>query len=305
MNLKQLKYVITVTEFGSFSKAADVLNISQPSLSQYIKKIEEQIGVELFERSGGNVRVTDAGKIYIDIGRKILDLENQMQNQLMDVSKCKRGTLTIGTSPFRSASFMPEVAALFREKYPGIQLLIREMETRDLLESAERGEFDLCVTNLPVDSRIFNVENITNEEIVVAVKRGCELDDDLRKKSKQVKQNAFPTIDVGLLNHQQFVMLTENQFMQTMINNISYEYNLQVQTSVVVKSIEAQIKMVSKGLGVAFVPSGVKNIADSEKISYYSVAQELPERTLGLIYSKDKYLSEPVKSMIELLKGNY
>lgn len=304
MNLKQLKYVLTLSEAGSFSKAADVLNISQPSLSQYVKKIEEQIGTDLFERSGGNVRVTDAGKVYIEIGRKILDLENQMQNQLMDIAQHKRGTLVIGTSPFRSASFMPEVVAQFRKKYPGIQIIIKEMETRDLLEAAEHGEFDLCVTNLPVDDRIFHSENIICEEIVVAVQYASQLDDYLKAKSELLKDKSYPVIDINLLNNRQFVVLTENQFMQTLINNISYEYNLNFKTSVIVKSIEAQIEMVSKGLGAAFVPLGVRSIIEgNEKVSYYSVMQNLPQRMLGFIYVKGKYLSEPIKYIIEIIKG--
>lgn len=141
MNLKQLKYVLVLANAGSFSKAANILNISQPSLSQYIKKVEEQMGAELFERSNGTVRITDAGRVYIDIGRKILDLEDQMQNSFLDISQNKSGSIIIGTSPFRSASILPEIVASFRKKYSGICPIIVEMETHDLLEAAQRGEF--------------------------------------------------------------------------------------------------------------------------------------------------------------------
>ena len=78
MNMKQLKYVLVLAHEGSFSLAADTLGISQPSISQYIKKIEKEQGVELFDRTSGDVRITDAGRIYIEDGRKILDLEKQM-----------------------------------------------------------------------------------------------------------------------------------------------------------------------------------------------------------------------------------
>ena len=73
MNTKQLKYVIVLAREGSFSKAAESLGITQPSLSQYVKKIEKEIGLELFDRTGGNLRLTDAGRVYIDAGQKILE----------------------------------------------------------------------------------------------------------------------------------------------------------------------------------------------------------------------------------------
>ena len=117
MNLKQFKYVLVLARTGSFSAAAEELNISQPSLSQYIKKIERDLGIELFDRAGGNVRLTDAGRVYIDIGRKMLDLEHRMSVALSDLSENKTGSVIVGTSPYRSASMMPTIAKRFRELY--------------------------------------------------------------------------------------------------------------------------------------------------------------------------------------------
>ena len=103
MNIKQYKYVITLAKESSFSKAADVLNITQPSLSQYIKKIEKGIGLELFDRTNGDVRLTDAGRVYIEAGRKILDLEHQMEVSFSDLAAHKTGSLIIGAAPYRAA----------------------------------------------------------------------------------------------------------------------------------------------------------------------------------------------------------
>ncbi len=86
MNTKQLKYVLTLVREGTFSRAAEVLNITQPSLSQYIKKIEKEIGLELFDRANGDIRLTDAGRVYVEAGRKILDLEHQMENSFTDLA---------------------------------------------------------------------------------------------------------------------------------------------------------------------------------------------------------------------------
>ncbi|MBQ9942850.1 MAG: LysR family transcriptional regulator [Clostridia bacterium] len=89
MNTKQLEYVQVLAREGSFSRAADALNISQPSLSQYIKKIETEIGLPLFDRTNGNVRLTDAGHVYLSSGKQILDLEQQMNAPFQYLSENK------------------------------------------------------------------------------------------------------------------------------------------------------------------------------------------------------------------------
>lgn len=136
MNTKQLQYVLTLANEGSFSKAADVLNITQPSLSQYIKKIEREVGAELFDRTNGDVRLTDAGRAYIDIGRKMLDLKHQLEEQLSDIAVFKSGTISIGISAHRSVALMPSVVYAFKNLYPGITLQIIEKKRHELIEAA-------------------------------------------------------------------------------------------------------------------------------------------------------------------------
>ena len=155
MNTKQLKYVIVLAREGSFSRAAETLGITQPSLSQYIKKIEKEIGLELFDRTNGNLRLTDAGQVYIEAGQKILALERRMESQFSDLSDNRTGTVIIGASPYRTAGMMPAVAREFRRRYPGMHLTVREATTAELAEGLEQGEFDLALTLLPVDERLF------------------------------------------------------------------------------------------------------------------------------------------------------
>ena len=301
MNLKQMKYVLTLSNVGSFSGAAEVLQISQPSLSQYIKKIEQELGVELFERSNGSVRVTDAGRIYLETGEKMLKMEADLQNRLRDVTEYRTGSITIGTSPFRCITMMPEIVRKFQKRYPGMHLNIREMTTRELLESAEHGEFDLCLTNLPVDESLFHYEVVMEEEILLAVKRGSELDTRLQSYTG----GKADSVDVSLLGGEAFVMLTEQQMMQQELRNLCNRFQIDLKTAVVVKSLEAQIEMVSAGIGSAIVPMGIRKSTRLEKeIRFYSFLQKMPKRTLAVVFQKEKYLSKPMRDLIEIIKDN-
>ena len=298
MNTKQFQYVLTLVREGSFSKAADTLNITQPSLSQYIKKIENEIGLDLFDRTNGDVRITDAGKVYIEAGRKILDLERQMENSFTDLVNNKTGSLIIGAAPYRAASMMPEIAKQFQIKHPGMYLIVREGTTTELVEGMEHGEYDLALTILPVDERVFNYERIVEEELVLAVPSSYVPFSTVLEKSRK-----FPAVNANVLNNQSIVMLTNAQFMQKQLENLRIDYNLSFRPAAVVKSLEAQIEMVKAGVGMALMPSGIERFCKDDPVTFYSFMDDLPKREVVLIWRKDHKLSNVAEELKEVIRS--
>lgn len=290
MNAKQFKYVLTLADEHTFSAAAEKLNITQPSLSQYIKKIEKQVGMELFDRSGGDVRLTDAGRAYIDIGRKVLDLEHQLEEQLTDLSAYKSGTITIGISAHRSVALMPPVVKAFKALYPGITLQIVEKKRHELIEAAEHGEFDLVVTTLPVDETLFNSELLFVEENVIAALSPLP--------GQDVHGRKFPAIDASALNNLSFVMLNEDHLMQRELEELIRIHNLKLHKEVACTSLEALVEMVKEGLGAAFIPAC---LAKDPSLHYYSIKETVPKREIVLMYRKEQYLSKAVLNLKELM----
>ena len=297
MNLKQFRYVLILAQEGSFAKAADLLNISQPSLSQYVKKIEQQLGVLLFNRTGGAVRLTDAGRIYIDAGRRILDIEHHMYGKFNDLAENKTGSIVIGTSPYRSAVMMPVVARRFQELYPGMHLVTEEMTTRELQEAAERGQFDLCLTIMPINEQAFRCERITEEELLLAVPSSFP-----KFTAKAVKGRKYPAIDASEINNQPFVMITDRQWMQLVLNNLADEYSLSLKKAIVVKSLEAQIEMVRAGVGIALLPSGIERFCMPGEVDFYSFVQELPKREVVVIQRRDHQNNCVTDDLIRIIK---
>ena len=300
MNAKQFKYVLVLAREGSFSKAADVLNITQPSLSQYIKKIESEIGQPLFDRTNGDVRITDAGKVYIDAGQKILDIEHQMENALTDLESCKRGSLIIGTTPYRAVTMIPTIASSFKRLYPGMHLAVRECTTSELTEGMEHGEYDLALTLLPVDKRMFSYDKVVEEELILAVPASYQ-----RLPAIAVKDRMYPAIDAEMLNGQSMIMLTESQFMQKQLENLCTDYRLSVSTAAVMKSLEAQIELVKAGVGMALMPSGIERFCKPDEVTFYSFIPVLPKREVIVMWRKDRSLSkaaEELKRMIVSIK---
>lgn len=297
MNMKQLKYVLVLADEGSFAKAADALGISQPSLSQYVKKIEQQVGQELFDRSGGDVRLTDAGRVYADAGKRILEIERQMQNSFSDIAGYRTGSVVVGTSPYRSAGMMPRIVRRFQEIFPGMQVVIEEMTSAELAEAAGRGRFDLCLTVSPANGKLFSWEKVADEELVLAVPASFPI-----LQSEEVPGRRYPVIDASQIDGCSFIMITEAQVMQKTLENICYDYEISVRRAAVVKSLEAEIAMVREGVGMALVPTGIEAFCSGDEVRYYSFRQNLPRREVIAMWRKDKVLNRAARALLDVMK---
>lgn len=290
---KQFKYVLALAREGSFSRAADALNISQPSLSQYIKKLETQLEVELFDRSGGNVRLTDAGRIYVEYGRKILDLEHQMDSRFQDIVGCQRGTIRIGISAHRSVCLMPPVVKAFKAEYPGYQLILDERSRNVLIDAAVHGEFDLCITTLPVDQDMFHVEPLFREEMVLAVPANSDICQTLRLENGR--------IDIRLVDGAEFVVLREEHPMQMELEALLAKHSLSITRTVECTSLETMLSMVSAGMGMALVPISLKS-RRNENIAFFSLKQEMHRRDIVVIYRREQHLNSAMLRLKALMK---
>ena len=297
MNLKQLKYVDVLARLGSFSDAASELGISQPSLSQYIKKIEDEVGAPLFLRTNGRVRLTDAGFAYLNSGRQILEIEHQMKSRISDILSEKSGTLIVGAAPYRSAGMLPLICAGFKEKYPDFQIVVEEKVTKDLLESTAKGDYDVCLTVMPVDEFLFCHETIAEEELLLAVPKSYQ-----SLNAKKTEGRRYNAIELKNISGQPFVSITESQVLQRTVLRIFKEYQIEVNPVITVKSLQAQINMVREGLGMAIVPSGIERFCSSDEVCFYSFIEDLPKRQVVAIWPRSRQNSKVVTDFIEQMK---
>ena len=292
MNSKQIQYVLTLAYERSFSKAAEALNITQPSLSQYIKKIEKEVGLPLFDRTNGIVRLTDAGRIFVEAGRAIIDLEHRMEVSFSDLAANKTGSLIIGAAPYRAASMLPEIAKKFQAIHPGMHLQVREGTTAELAEEMSHGEYDLALTLLPIDDKMFTWEKVTEEELILAVPAAFPV-----FPAAAVPHRKYRAVEPQVLQGQRMVMLTETQYMQQQLRALIRDHGVTVQTAVIVKSLEAQIEMVKAGVGMALMPSGIERFCGPGEVRFYSFAQPLPQRELVVMWRRDRPLSKAAEAL--------
>ncbi len=169
MDIKQLKYFLTIAEEGQITSAAKKLNMAQPPLSQQLKQLEEELGVKLVERGSRHLQLTDTGKILMNRARQILELTNSTINEVKDFSKGLQGTLSIGTVSSSGATLLNERILEFHKEYNGIKFEIHEGNTFTLIDLLNKGIIEVGIVRTPFNALNFECKYAKTEPMIAAI----------------------------------------------------------------------------------------------------------------------------------------
>lgn len=291
--LKQYEYVITVAAKGGISNAAEALQIAQPTLSRYIKKLETDLGIELFDRSTIPIRLTKAGELYVEMGRHMLDLDRQLQKQLQEYLLNRRKEIRIGVSPSRAPYLMPSIIALFKKIHPICHVIIDEDITAELNKKLLQGDVDLIISLMDEETLNFERVALFEEEMLLAVPKGaafcCDSVIDILRTA--------PLINVG-----------KGQALWQLVNDVAQIIGIR-EPEIECHTIESALALVKRGIGVMIVPSYISRYGSEELnqiISFLPLSiQEMPglnglmKRKICLFYRKEQFLSEVERDFIK------
>ncbi|MCC3769713.1 LysR family transcriptional regulator [Streptomyces sp. UNOC14_S4] len=169
MQFQQLRYFTVLAEIRHFTRAADTLHVAQPSLSQQIRALERELGVELFHRARGNITLTDAGEVLLPLARQILADMDTARREVQEVAQLRRGRVRLGAPPSLCASLVPDVLHAYHARYPGIELVVDEGGSQDLVRTLAAGGLDLAliITPLAVGAPALATTEVLREDLVV------------------------------------------------------------------------------------------------------------------------------------------
>ena len=173
------KYVYEVYRERSFTKAAQNLYISQPSLSARIRKIEESIGVPLFDRSTSPLQLTEAGKIYIEAAEEIFKIEQRVENDMNHLNNLETGHLSLGGSNLFSAYILPPLITKFKQRFPHVNIRLTEGNTAQLEELLGNNSLDFVIDNYHYDHLLYDRELYCSENILLAVPKNANINREL------------------------------------------------------------------------------------------------------------------------------
>lgn len=298
MDYKQYDYVLTVAEEKSFSKAAKRLFISQPSLSQYINRIENQLGVSLFDRSTTPLGLTYEGELFIETALKIKNLNEQLKKKYADITELKAGRLNIGLTPSKATNPLPTILPYFKKKYPNIELIITEASSSELEELLSKGIVDVCMMNLPIVNKNIEYEPIFNEKILLAAP------EDFVYKSDNINYNGkYPEIDLKILENEQFILLKPDQRIRQIESHLFSDAGFKPKILLETRSIETALRLTAAKMGFCFVPEAMvtsTNLQNPPK--YYIIGNPPLTWTLVIAYRKDVYKTKAAAAFSEIVK---
>lgn len=296
MDSKEFEYVLAINEERSFSKAAKKLFISQPSLSQYINRLESQLGVTIFDRNTIPLSLTFEGELYIESIRAIMNIITNLHKNFEDISNLKMGRVNVGLTPSKANNPLPAILPAFKKLYPGIELIITEQNSSELEDLLTRGLVDVCLLNLPIKSKGIEYEPIIKENIYLAAPP------DYIPPSYVDKSEKYPQINISDIKDEQFILLHSGQRLRQIADSVFNEENIKPKILLETASIETSLRLSASGMGFSFVPSSSVRFAGlTNPPQYFKLTHDL-NWTLVIAYREGAYKTKAVKAFSEVAK---
>jgi LysR family transcriptional regulator, hydrogen peroxide-inducible genes activator len=275
MELQQLRYFCAIAETGSFSRAAQQTHVSQPSLSQQIRKLEDELGARLFDRLGRSIRLTELGQAFLPRARAVLrDLE-AARGEVDEWKTATGGTVCVGVIPTIAPYFLPPLLGAFTRKHPGVRLTVVEEITPLLLEKLRAGSVDVAIVALPLNVRGHEFESVTlaDEKLFAVLPRAHALAGRRRIFLDDLRDEPFLLLRDGHCFRETAVAACKRARLHPQIVFESGQFS-------------SILSMVSAGLGVSIVPAMA--VEDRAGCRFIPLADGRAERTIGAVTLKGR-----------------
>lgn len=295
MDFNQLEYVMAIIEEKSISKAAKKLYISQPSLSQYIIRLEERLGVKLFDRTGKLLSLTFAGEKYVETAKIMLDLNKKLQRELSDIADSKKGRIIIGIPNQTSRYILPLILPEFHKQFPEIELVIEEEVTMQLEEMLIEGKIDIAILNLPIKHDKILYEPISVERIFLVSPENYDF------RSKRKLDNG-QKLYFSYLRDEEFILLKQGQNMRITADKIFQQAQMEPRIILEVTNLDTAKRIAAAGMGFTFVPENVVWLSNVEKYKNYFLVDDITF-TIVVAYRPNEYLTEATRKFITITKS--
>jgi len=241
MEVNQLRYVCAIADTGNFSRAAERCRIAQPSLSQQVQKLEDDLGVKLFDRLGRSIRLTEAGRAFIPRARAILEQLDAARSSAADKNADLRGNVTVGVIPTVAPYLMPAYTASFAKKFPDAKLRIIEETTSVLVEGLRDLSIDVAILALPLRHKDLELFPIRTEPLFAVLKKNHPR---ARAKSLALKD----------LRGESFVMLRDGHCFRDLSLDTCTRARITPNIAFESGQFSSLLGMVAAGIGVSLVP---------------------------------------------------
>lgn len=292
MQFQQLTYFVAVAEARHFTRAAEEVHVSQPSLSQQIRALENELGAELFSRARGNITLTDAGEALLPLARRILADADTARHEVQELAQLRRGRVRLGATPSVCTGLLPEVLRAFHDLHPGIRLLLEEGGSHDLVRQLARGALDLAlvVLPLPAASPALTTVELLQEDLVVV------------SSAQRARPGRGGRVRIADLEGEPLVMFRHGYDLRELTVAACRAEGFEPSFTVEGGEMDAVLGFVRAGLGIAVVPNMVAARAGAD-LRATPLARPGLRRTIALAHRSDVAPPRAARELQRVLLG--
>jgi LysR family hydrogen peroxide-inducible transcriptional activator len=286
MEMHQLRYFVTVVREGTFTKAAERLYITQPSLSEQIRKLETELGSPLFQRLGRRLTLTDAGEALLPHAQKVMFEVEQARARVQEVRGLRRGRLSVGVLPSAAARLLPEFLAEFQRRHPGVDVALREENaSAEFEQMVHDGVLDLAIIRLPKRRTDLEVTFLVREPMLLVVPVGHRLGE---KRS----------VALAELADEPFVTMKPGHGLRELLERFCRQAGFQPRIVFETGQLGSVVGLVLAGMGVTVVPQ----MAAGHEGRRIRVRERYAHRDLGVIWRQGQPLAPAARVFLDLLR---
>ncbi|MFD1953546.1 LysR family transcriptional regulator [Paenibacillus thailandensis] len=292
MDIKHLQYIVEIIRQNSFTKAAEKLHVTQPTISKAIKGLENELGQDVFVREGKQVKLTDTGEAIYRYAQPIMQLFDGLTTELSDLAYLRKGSVRIGLPPMTGANFFPEVMKQFQERYPGIAVHMVEEGAKKIEEAIREGELDAGVVLLPVDQASFHTIPLVAERIMAVVHPGHPIAERDEVRLAELAEEPFVMFSAGFALHERIIAACREAGFEPRIVYESSQWDF-------------LREMAAAGLGVSMLPETICRSFAPEKVKAVPLVDPVIPWLPAMVWRKEGYLSLASRAWIDFTREKF
>lgn len=298
MQLRNIEYVLSIAETGSFSQAAKHLHISQPALSQAIQRLEEELGAKLFVRKNKETSLTRAGDLFLEDAKKILMLSNQIKKKMNDIQNLEDGEISLGISLYDGQMYFSNLLLEFKKIYPNIKMTILEDFSVTLERKLMMGHLDFAMFTTPIESDELLCEHLFFEEILLATPPKHPIRDSTPSFSDR-----FGSVKLSSFDKEDFVLIKQGHRFRIITDALFQQSGIKPHVVFESRSNNTIQSFITGGIGSGFITTTQQRHTLARwQSAYYHLEDVDAKREHVIAYNRDGYLSSASKAFIDLAK---
>lgn len=287
MDIRHLEYFMAVAHYLNFTKAANHLHLTQPSLSKTIKQMEESLGVPLFHRSFRKLELTDAGKALLQNAKVVLNAYQNLTSELNDVASLQKGEIRIGIPPIIGAAFCSIFISEYVNKYPNINMNLIEVGSKKIEEGIEDGTLDIgFICHRPEQNKLIEHAQVFHDPLMLVVHKSHPLAN-------------HKVVNFELLKEEKFIMYRDDFSLYDRIVRTCLEYQFFPKIVCESSQKDFMVEMVAANLGIALLPAKICKEMIHTELKAIPFQEDAIHLDLRMIWRKGQYIPYAVRAFIK------